>query len=279
MNKNISNPLTETQYISSDAPFGQGDILHLQERSRPPHFGVVINADCDLLHHKTDGVCAYLPIYSFYEYLIEFWVNKFLESQKNQIVTQIANAIGQPKSECEALRQWLESDDYASLPARLTDEFSLKPRTNSTLSKHVTQYGILHSPDQQPIDSFVALCSTQSEPVKYAKRQLTAAADQMGDGHLFINEIRGQTQLGFVVRTKRIYSIETAKYFRSEHELLKSQHSRRDSALRVAQLTTIMRFQLIQLFVHHFTRVGLPDDIRDMRQLIVDEVATTLVGE
>jgi len=278
LKKNKEAALTETQYISSDAPFGQGDIIQLPERPHPPHFGVVINADCDLLHQKTDGVCSYLPIYTFYEYLIEFWIGRFLESQKKQIATQITNALKQPDSDLEYLVQWLESDDFASLPEHLTDEFGLNKKTKSTLSKYVTLYSTVFSPCRTPIANFVALCYEQVDPAKYAKRQLIAASKQMGDGHMFLNEIHGQTELGFVIRTKRIYSIETDRYFRSEHELRKSPYSQRDCALRIAQLTTIMRFQLIQLFVHHFTRVGLPDHIRDMREFIVDDIATTLVG-
>lgn len=278
MNNNKEAALIETQYIPSGAPFGQGDIIQLQERAHPPHLGVVINADCDLLHQKTDGVCSYLPIYTFYEYLIEFWLDQFLESQKKQVAIQIAQTLKQPASDWEILKQWLESDDFASLPEHLTDEFRLNPKTKSTLSKCTTLYSTVFSRSQTSIGNFVALCCEQNDPAKYARRQLIAASEQMGDGHMFLNEIHGQAELGFVIRTKRIYSIESDKYFRSEHELRKSPYPRDECALRVAQLTTIMRFQLIQLFVHHFTRMGLPDHIRDMRKLIVDDIATTLVG-
>ena len=140
VNNNKATNLIETQYVASDDPFGQGDIIQLLERPRPPHFGVVINADCDLLHRKTDGVCSYLPIYSFHEYLFEFWIDRFLETQKQQIVAQIANTIKQPNSENDALKQWLESDDFASLPDRLTAEFELNTKTKSILSKQVTRY-------------------------------------------------------------------------------------------------------------------------------------------
>ena len=271
--------LTETKYISSDAPYGQGDIIRLQERPNPPHLGVVINADCDLLHNKTDGVCSFLPIYSFYEYLVEFWVDRFLHSHKQQIVSQIADAISQPDTEHYTLQQWLESDDSTSIPDRLTDEFSLTQKTKTSLSKKVALYTTASSSALSPIDQFVTFCRTQNDPIGYARRQLGAATKQMGDDHMFLNQIHGQPELGFVIRTRRIYSIETDKYFRSEPELRTSPYSRNLCAIRVAQLTELMRFQLIQLFVHHFTRIGLPDDLRDMRQLILDDLANTLVGE
>ena len=279
VNNNKATNLIETQYVASDDPFGQGDIIQLLERPRAPHFGVVINADCDLLHRKTDGVCSYLPIYSFHEYLFEFWIDRFLDTQKQQIVAQIANTIKQPNSENHALKQWLESDDFASLPDRLTAEFELNTKTKSILSKQVTRYVSIFCSNQDSMEQFATLCRAQKDPTSYASRQFNSACEQMGDDHLFINEIHGQIELGYVVRARRIYSIQTDSYFRSERELRKSSHSISGCALRVAKLTTIMRFRLIQLFVHHFTRVGLPDDIRDMRQLIVDDVATTLLGE
>lgn len=271
--------MSETEYIASDAPFGQGDIIQLKERPHPPHLGVVINADCDLLHQKTDGVCSYLPIYSFEEYLLNFWINRFLESQKHQILIQIAQAIGQPSSELDTLKQWLESDDHPSLSDRLTEEFELKPKIRPTLTRLVERYTSTFSPHKSPIQSFSSICHAQKEPIHFARNQLMASCKEMGQAHLFINEIYSRSQLGYVVRLRRIYSIQTDKYFRSEHELLISSDSDISCALRIARLSTVMRFRLIQLFLHHFTRVGLPDEFNDMRQLIIDDVATTLVGE
>ena len=271
--------LPETEYISSDAPFGQGDIIQLGKRPRPPHLGVVINADCDLLHHKTDGVCSYLPIYSFEEYLLEFWIDQFLESQKHQILTQIAQTIDQPTTELDTLKIWLESDDHAAIPDRLTEELELKPKAQSTLTKLVERYTATFSSEKLPIQNFETLCRAQKNPINFARNQLTAACKDMGEGHLFINEIYGHSQLGYVVRLRRIYSIQSTNYYRSEYELLKTPSSHIDCALRIARLTTLMRSRLIQLFVHHFARVGLPDEINDFRQLIVDDVATTFMGE
>lgn len=271
--------MSETEYIASDAPFGQGDIIQFRERPRPPHLGVVINADCDLLHQKTDGVCSYLPIYSFQEYLLEFWIDQFLESQKLQILTQIAQAIGQPNSELDTLKQWLESEDHPSLTDYLTEELGLKPKTQSTLTKLVERYTSTFSSNNSPAESFSTLCHSQKDPINFARNQLLASCKEMGQAHLFINEIYNRSQLGYVVRLRRIYSIQADKYFRSERELLISPYSDIDGALRIARLSTVMRFRLIQIFLHHFTRVGLPDELHDMRQLIVDDVATTLVGE
>lgn len=269
----------ETEYIASDAPFGQGDIIQIRERTHPPHLGVVINADCDLLHNKTDGVCSYLPIYSFREYLLEFWLDHFLESQKRQILLQIAQAIDQPTAELETLKEWLESDDHLSLPHRLTEELELKPKTQSNLTDLVERYTSIFSTEKFPNQKFATLCHAQKDPINYARNQLTAACKEMGPAHLFINEIYGHSQLGYVVRLRRIYSIQTVNYYRSENELIKSAASHIDCALRIAKLTTLMRSRLIQLFLHHFTRVGLPDEFNDMRHMIVDDVATTLVGE
>ena len=269
----------ETEYIASDAPFGQGDIIQLRERNQPPHLGVVINADCDLLHHKTDGVCSYLPIYSFHEYLLAFWLDQFLESQKQKILLQIAQAINQPTAELDTLKQWLESNDHPSLPDRLTEELELKPRTHSTLTNLVERYTSTFSTGKLSSEKFATLCRAQRDPTNYARNQLMAACKEMGQAHLFINEIYGHSQLGYVVRLRRIYSIQTDKYYRSENEIIKSASPHSGSALRIAKLTTLMRSQLIQLFLHHFTRVGLPDEFNDMRQLIVDDVATTLVGD
>ena len=269
----------ETQYISSNAPFSQGDIIRLLNRQSPPHFGVVINADCDLLHQKTDGVCSYLPIYSFQEYLSEFWINKFLELQKNQLLSKILQSTNQPETEGITLKEWIESADHVSIPDLLAEEFELSASIRSRISKAVQQYVSIFSSDIESNEQFVRLCRIQNDPIGYARKQLMSAYKQMGQGHLFINEIYGQNDLGYVVRTKRIYSIQTDMYFPSEYEMYKNRDVSAGCAIRVAKLTNIMRFKLIQLFVHHFTRVGLPDEIEMIRDLIVEDTATTLLGD
>jgi hypothetical protein len=65
----------ETERAHPQDELGQGDIIALEypEGKTGPELGVVINADCDLANGKTDGTIAYLPIFSFRQYLDLFW--------------------------------------------------------------------------------------------------------------------------------------------------------------------------------------------------------------
>ncbi|EBA13243.1 hypothetical protein RCCS2_05139 [Roseobacter sp. CCS2] len=97
----------------------------------------------------------------------------------------------------------------------------------------------------------------------------------MGDGHLVINEIFGQSELGFVVRMRRIYAIGEKDVFRSQRGHLTRASTKKISAVRTAKLTPIFQFKLAQLFAYQFSRVGLPDAFKEMHSMVLDDLALT----
>ena len=273
----FSETISETKYISSHASFGQGDILKLLDRPRAPHLGVVINADCDLMHNKIDDVYSYLPIYTLSEYLSLFWLDKFLEKQENQLLEDILTTIKMPMSERNNIQSWLHSTDATVLAKNLSSELDLDGKSQTKLKKYTASYRSIFYSERNILKRFQALCNLQSNAKTYAQRQLKTAFRQIVDSHLFLNEIHGQPGLGYVIRMKRIYSIEQEKYFRSKQEFLTSNNSNSECAFRVAKMTPILQYKLLQLFANQFSRIGLPDEFRDMNNLVIDELAASLV--
>ena len=109
--------------------------------------------------------------------------------------------------------------------------------------------------------------------MQYALGRLTTAFNSMGDGHLLLNEMHSRRQLGYVIRMRRIYSVPEERCFKSERGLKTSGREAEDCAFRIATLATQMQFKLLQLFAYPFSRVGLPDEFRDVRGLVLEDLA------
>jgi len=271
--------IAETQHVPIGAPFAQGDIILLPERACPPHLGVIINADCDLHHDKTDGVCSYLPIYTFSEYIEHFWLPNKLEEFRRQSLFNILQAIKQPKSSLSSLEAWLDSADHTALSDRLSEEFELTGKLRIALTNQVEQHLDTYNSSRTPTKSFLHFCRAQKDPESFLEKQLRSAYQQLAEGHLFLNEIFGRSQLGFVIRLRRIYAIDRRNYFQSESDFLLSSLSPDQCAIRLAKLTSVFQYKLLQLFALQFSRIGLPDELTHMHQLVITDAAMQLLRE
>jgi len=263
----------ETRSVLEAEVLGQGDLFELIGQKQPPFMGVVINADCDLANGKTDGVVSYLPVYTLEEYVHEFWLANFVAGQKSQLLREILEICKASKEDEKHLTEWLGSDDSENILESLSDSASLIPKTKRRLSELLQKYQRAFGSIETPVETFSKICSSQKDEAIFAKKQLQSAYKQMGDGHLVINEIIGKGDLGFVVRMRRIYSIDERDYFRSRRLQLTSPFNKPICAVRMAKLTPIFQFKLAQLFAYQFSRVGLPDAFKDMHSMVIDDLA------
>lgn len=277
-----SRELVESEAETVDATYGatlgQGDIIHLVGSPDSPRLGVIINADCDLANRKTDGVISFLPIYGLSEYLRKFWMFEHLEGQRNQIQREILAICGVEKENQPALNDWLHDEDNNRIVENLATEFDLSGKAVSRLKAQVEKYIEVFSSNLTSSNQFKKLCSYQSNPGDFAKKQVQAAYKNLGEGHLFINEIRGMRQLGYVIRMRRIYSLEEDRIFRSPKDYLLSDRTGSSCGIRTCRLSGVFQFKLAQLFAYQFSRIGLPDEFREMHSLILEDTATQLLG-
>ncbi len=263
----------ETRSVLESEVLGQGDIFELIGQKQPPFMGVVINADCDLANGKTDGVVSYLPVYTLEEYVHEFWLSDFIAGQKTQLLREILVICKASKEDEKHLTEWLGSDDCDTISESLSDSANLNEKTKKRLSELLQKYQHAFGCIESPVETFSKICSNQKDEAIFAKKQLQSAYKQMGDGHLVINEVIGKRELGFVVRMRRIYSIDERDYFRSRRQHLTSKSTKAMCAVRMAKLTPIFQFKLAQLFAYQFSRVGLPDAFKDMHSMVIDDLA------
>lgn len=268
----------ETERASHQEPRGQGDIIRLEwpDGLEGPPLGIVLNADCDLAHGKTDGVIAYVPIYPFRDYLANFWAAGHVAEIAGVATQAVLKLTGD--SEPDALHSWLQSSGPGDVAIKISEFQNLKKKDSDQLAVELRRLAVCLDTSLSPIDRFQALCASASNATAYAKTHITAAKKAMGDGHFFISEMIDDTNVGFVVRMRRIYTLPEVDYFVSTSEQMSQSEGNRPTAVRVGRLTGLYRFKVLQLFAQQYSRIGLPDEITALGSLAIDDLVEQFAG-
>lgn len=269
----------ETERAHPTDEWRQGDLISIEypHAAEGPQLGVIINADCDLEHHKTDGVIAYLALYSFRDFLSEFWFKGHIESVAETAIDRIVDLVrggSTGRDDLEALMRGLSMDEVA---ARLRSLEHVKRRDHETIGDQLTKLHICRNSELSFYDRFCALCQEQKDPQKYARAQVEHAKTAMGEGHFFLSELVDRSELGFVVRMRRIYSIAEERAFKSIAAQRSSTTGNDVTAVRIGRLTELYKFKVLQIFAHQFSRVGLPDEITALSSLAIDDLVADIL--
>ncbi|WP_445989507.1 hypothetical protein ACSVCE_14445 [Chromobacterium haemolyticum] len=128
--------MEETNICPYKSPLLQGDIIKF-DKQNPQHpfdIAVIINADCDIENGKYDGVLALLPIYRFSDYLTNFWLPQFLNSQIKTTTQQIKSLCDIDETDINDLKRWIISsnNDYPFDSKNFTSLFELPTKKNNS---------------------------------------------------------------------------------------------------------------------------------------------------
>lgn len=262
-------------------PWRQGDILFIEsvQNDPLPLMGLIINADCDLANEKTDGVIAYLPIYSFREYLEIFWTPKYLNTYAETTIKKILTLIKADDTEADNLLSWISHSEAENIIAKLSSLNSLKPTQVEEIKSCIYKLQICIDTSLPPLIRLCHLCKKEKDPDKALKKQLSGAKNAMGNDHFFINDMVGQEDVGFVIRMRRIYTILKKHCFTSKAEQGSSSDGKTTTAVRVARLMPLYQFKVAQIFAQQYSRIGLPDEITAMCDVAIEIVTSSLLQE
>lgn len=257
--------------------YRQGDIIRL-ERPMPdqPELGVIINADCDLENCKIDGVIAYLPIFKFSDYCEKFHLSDYIKQTAEQAKNKISTDLNLEEKEIIDLIRWIKIDD----PKKITEKIYPKDKkiksTKEEIIKNLEKIKICLTENTRAIKIFQALCSKEANPSSLAKKQIEAAKKNMGDDHFFLSEIKGESSIGFVVRMRRIYTIESQRCFKSMSARQADKEDNKAAAIRIAKLTPLYSFKVAQVFSQQYSRVGLPNEITALNSLVIEDLVSSI---
>lgn len=274
--------IRETEKADSSTELRQGDILRIEhsQSGHLPDMGVIINADCDLAHNKTDGVIAYLPIYPFPTFLEHFWIPAYLSNVRTDSTKQVLDLLDlreeEQPSEYENLHSWLATSLPEELAGRLLANGQVKKKNLDALLMHLCRLHTCLNSQARPLEAFASICRNEKDPKAHAEKQITTAKKNMGDGHFFVSDICGCADIGFVIRMRRIYTIDADRCFTSTAAQLASSNGTTTTALRVARFTKLYQFKIAQLFAQQFSKIGLPDEISELSDLAIADLVSKI---
>lgn len=269
----------ETERAHPHDKLGQGDILAIEypDGQTGPELGLIINADCDLANSKIDGTIAYLPIFSFREYLAQFWVPGFLRLTADESARRIVEITKAGSSGTDDLALMLERLPETEAIARLCGLSGVRPKDHSAIADHVRKLIVCRDELSTAYTRFERLCQLHKEPQKHARSHIESARKGMGEGHFFVSDLVGRSDLGFVIRMRRIYSLPEEGVFTSPAAQRAGSSGDRVTAIRFARLGPLYRFKVLQLFAQQFSRIGLPDQVTALSTLAVDDLVANIV--
>lgn len=269
----------ETERAHPQDERGQGDIISIEypDGQTGPEIGLVINADCDLANGKIDGTIAYLPIYSFREFLALFWVPGYLKSIANESAIRLVDITKAGASGGDDLNLLLEQMPEEEAITRLCGLSGVKPKDHKAIEGHVHKIAICRDEGLAPYSRFERLCRLHKDPQKHARSLIEGARNTMGEGHFFVSDLIGRQELGFVIRMRRIYSLPEENVFTSVAAQRAGSGGDQVTAIRFARLQPLYRFRVLQLFAHQFSRIGLPDQVTALSVLAVDDLVANIV--
>jgi hypothetical protein len=82
----------EFEKVDDASQINQGDVFEWMDdnKTRPwRNYGIVVTADCDLEHKKTDGLVSFVPALIAEDYLWHFWKEKRLASTRKQLLSTL----------------------------------------------------------------------------------------------------------------------------------------------------------------------------------------------
>jgi hypothetical protein len=273
----------ETESCPQNEPLLQGDVLKFEKQtpSHPFNLAVVINADCDMENRKHDGVIALLPIFRFTEYITKFWLPHFIDGAIKDASEQIKTLCLLDDKNIEELKRWIVSPQEESSFDKLMflNRFNLDTKKSSQASDALDRLkNALISREGESLNALSSFAPKDSEVnhKKYIKSQVTSAFKGMGDGHFFITEVKGDDDIGFVVRMRRIYSVEADSCFKSHADYQALHTSQSSAAYRLCRLSPSYKFKLAQLFALQFSRIGLPNELTSLSSLAIDNATNSV---
>jgi hypothetical protein len=270
----------ETRRADPHGDLRQGDILRIEDQAslgRSERLGVVINADCDLANRKTDGVVAYLPLYTFRDFMESFWLHDYFNVVCKSATDKILQSTKLTSEYGEQLCSWLAADSATEVGTKIKTKFAIKRNLEKEFDGNIMRISICLDPTKAPFEIFKEICRLENDPEKAARTQIRAAKKNLGDGHFFFSDLVGHDAVGFIIRMRRIYTIDADCCFISNAAKMAASSGTRPTALRFATFNPIYQFKIAQLFGLQFSRIGLPDEVADLSELAIDDLVSQVI--
>jgi len=212
-------------------------------------------------------------MYTFVDYFCQFWIPTYIETRRRELANSICSLCKLSETHANELIQWLGEDDETTVLTRCISNFKVK---KSKIELKIKELALILS--NHPLDISLLLSTiavTDQTPGPQLEKFTRMALKDLGDSHIFINEIDGLKDLGYVVRMRRTFGISTESVFASFSDFQVVGTVGRISGIRITRLTNLYRFKVAQAFAYQFSRIGLSAEITSLNALAVEAAVAT----
>ena len=119
-------PFSECDDVTDDSALVQGDVFEWLERKDDPwlQFGVIVTANCDILHQKHRGILSYVPVLAIEDYLRIFFFPSVLRKGVKSIAEQLGRTLLADEV-ADAIRAY-QAENFPDFPEPLADSVALQ---------------------------------------------------------------------------------------------------------------------------------------------------------
>lgn len=266
--------MRETEAHDPASGIRQGDIFRLEQTdSLGADMGVVINADCDLANDKVDGLISYLPLYPLDKWFVKYCVPRIVREKCTNLSKAICNSLKISPTEAEDLHRLLVRLGPEETARALADHFNCAGRPDASLFPKLTQ---LHH-GLSPAASYGAwiekLRILGIADKKHIAKTISSEVKNAGDSHFYISELHGHKEVGYIIRLRRIHALPSGLCYKDEASCAANSTKDQIIAIRIAKLSILMKVRLMQMFAIQYTRIGLPNDLHELQEIAVGDLA------
>jgi hypothetical protein len=286
----MPEPITfsECHVIEDDRRIRQGDVFEWLGKARSDpwtNLGIVVTADCDIVHEKHRGILSYVPLLDLRDYLALFHLPAKVERAAVPIREQLVKAIRilqaerfpefpEPISDSAALRWVREATiegvvDELSVPAGKDRDRLVAVGADHAMAEHGLSTGTFDVLLNALVHLRVRQAGGKEQVLSKIWQEIeTLVAGLPGDA-FYIGSLGPERGRGYVAYLRLVREIEQGRIAVRQTDL-------RDSgvcAKRIAALKSPYVYRLTQQVADVFAAVGLPKEYEDARRDLVRRTA------
>jgi hypothetical protein len=256
----IDDPLTQ---------LAQGDVFEWLESPEDPwhRHGIIVTADCDIVHRKHAGVLSYIPLLSVRDYVAAFYLPKQIAKILSRIDEGIVKEVHRLQAKnlptypspvaANVAIAWVEQASSTAIADDLKATGSDRDRLVAVCEARAALVACSSSAD---INVHGKIAEIQSKLWKEIKSHLK---DLPGDA-LFIRAITDRHSTGFVACLRFIRELSQSDI------AIKAASLDGARARRIGRLRAPYVYRLTQMLGSVFSSIGLPDAYESARHELVE---------
>lgn len=281
----------EADFSGPSPPLRQGDVLQLIPTAGAgewdSHYGILVTANCDLVHGKSGGVVTYVPVVPIEVYVKTFILPAEVRRQRDRSLGRLTEVLEAHDLSVSVIRieeMLALGENPKAIAAAVTGDSPLAEHVEIAVRRvaacadaetKVTQGDNFQSAMASLVILRSAINALETNPSKKPAAQLVRAdvancMRSMPSDTFYLGSISPTSSHGYIayLRLLREISFEHVATTPREERLAPHRNFR---ARRISRLQLIYTHKLLQTMASVFTDIGLPEEYETRRRLSMED--------